>query len=66
MKERTPDVNEKIMEQETGAVVLITDPKSDIYLKKARKNRSKPPSDRLSRPCGGRGGFDDYVERWNL
>lgn len=24
-----------------------------------------PPEDRLSRPCGGKGGFDDYVERWH-
>jgi hypothetical protein len=23
----------------------------------------EPPDDRLSRPCGGVGGFDDYVER---
>ena len=23
------------------------------------------PEDRLSRPCGGAGGFDDYVERWH-
>jgi hypothetical protein len=24
---------------------------------------SEPPEDRLSRPAGGAGGFDDYVER---
>jgi len=23
------------------------------------------PDDRLSRPCGGAGGFDDFVERWH-
>lgn len=23
------------------------------------------PKDRLSRPCGGPGGFDDFVERWH-
>lgn len=23
------------------------------------------PKDRLSRPCGGAGGFDDFVERWH-
>ena len=29
----------------------------------SRKN--DPPGDRMSRPCGGKGGFDDYVERWH-
>jgi len=24
-----------------------------------------PPEDRMSRPCGGVGGFDDFVERWS-
>jgi len=23
------------------------------------------PDDRYSRPCGGAGGFDDFVERWH-
>lgn len=42
--------------------VLITDPRSDYYLKKASKPKNTPPTDRLSRPCGGKGGFDDYAE----
>ena len=25
----------------------------------------KLPEDRYSRPCGGKGGFDDFVERWH-
>lgn len=25
----------------------------------------KVPKDRMSRPCGGAGGFDDFVERWH-
>ena len=25
----------------------------------------KIPEDRLSRPCGGSNGFDDFVERWH-
>jgi hypothetical protein len=25
----------------------------------------EPPEDRYSRPCGGKEGFDDYVERWH-
>lgn len=31
-KPRTPDVVPKIMEKETGALYLITDPRADIYL----------------------------------
>ena len=23
------------------------------------------PEDRYSRPCGGKNGFDDFVERWH-
>lgn len=65
MKERTPDVNQQIMSEEVGTRVLITDPRSDVYLAMARKKKSEPPINRLSRPCGGAGGFDDYVERWN-
>jgi len=42
-------------------MTLITDRASDRYLKK----RNIPPANRLSRPCGGKGGFDDYVERWH-
>jgi hypothetical protein len=45
-----------------SGMVLITDPRSDYYLAKASK---QPPNDRYSRPCGGKGGFDDYVERWH-
>lgn len=45
-----------------SGMTLITDPASDRYLNKKKKN--DPPSDRLSRQCGGKEGFDDYVERW--
>jgi len=41
---------------------LISDLSSEKYLK---DRRYKIPSDRLSRPCGGAGGFDDFVERFN-
>lgn len=34
MKPRTPDVNQKLLKEATGALYLITDPKADIYLKK--------------------------------
>lgn len=46
-----------------SGMTLITDPASDRYLKKVKRNT--PPLDRLSRPCGGKNGFDDYVEWWN-
>ena len=45
---------------------------SDRYLDlAAKRNRNKRkeelypiPENRLERPCGGAGGFDDFVERW--
>ena len=44
---------------------LITDPASDKLLSKAQKTKYDIPIDRYSRPCGGAGGFDDFVERWH-
>ncbi|UNH61328.1 hypothetical protein SSZBM1_211 [Synechococcus phage S-SZBM1] len=55
-----PDNVTDMMKNDFGTVVLITDPRSDKYLNKTKQN---PPSDRLSRWCGGKYGFDDYVER---
>ena len=52
-----------MMDEDFGTVVLITDPSSDRYMSKVYKNH--PPKDRLSRCCGGKGGFDDFVERWH-
>lgn len=43
---------------------LITDPASDKLLAKLSK-KYEMPKDRYSRPCGGPGGFDDFVERWH-
>ena len=61
-----PDRSERLMVSDHGTVCLITDPKADLYIKRYAKNKTTtPPSDRFSRPCGGRGGFDDYVERWH-
>lgn len=48
--------------KESG-MTLITEYASEVYLK--RKKPNVPPGDRYSRPCGGKGGFDDYVERWH-
>lgn len=52
---------------------LITETDSEKYLEIAAKrniNKRKEelyniPDDRLSRPCGGPNGFDDFVERWH-
>jgi hypothetical protein len=41
---------------------LITEVSSDRLL---NKSHYKIPDDRYSRPCGGAGGFDDFVERWH-
>jgi len=46
-----------------SGMTLITDRRSDKYLKRARERRCDPPKDRNSRWCGGKNGFDDYVER---
>jgi len=45
-----------------SGMTLITDPNSDKYLKMARKRQCDPPKDRNSKWCGGKNGFDDYVE----
>jgi len=44
---------------------LITHTSSDALLAKANKQKYEVPDDRMSRPCGGAGGFDDFVERWH-
>ena len=53
-------------------MTLITETDSDRYLDAAAKKRRAQkkeelypmPEDRLERPSGGKGGFDDFVERW--
>lgn len=52
-----------------SGMTLITEVESEKWLKKARSIKQKEelyqiPEDRLSRQCGGSGGFDDYVEWW--
>ena len=44
-----------------SGMTLITEYSSEKHLKKP----NQPPADRYSRPCGGKAGFDDYVERWH-
>ena len=45
-----------------SGMTLITEYASERYLNIKKKN--DPPSNRLARQCGGKDGFDDYVERW--
>jgi hypothetical protein len=47
------------MQQEFGTKVLITDLAADRLLEKA----AKFGTERYSRWCGGKDGFDDYAER---
>ena len=49
-----------------SGMTLITEISSEKYLKKIKKLKDyEIPNDRYSRPCGGAGGFDDFVERWH-
>ncbi len=59
-----PDNVPEIMEKEFGTTVLITDPRADKYLSKNDRKVNNPPVNRMSRWCGGKNGFDDYVERF--
>jgi hypothetical protein len=47
-----------------SGMTLISDLSSEKYLKKIHKRKYAVPQDRLSRQCGGAGGFDDFVERF--
>jgi hypothetical protein len=54
------DRDVEFMKQNWGTNRLITD-----YVSENKQQINQPPTDRYSRPCGGKGGFDDYVERWH-
>ena len=64
------DKGELFVEQ---GMTLITEVESEKYLRMIEKRRKIKengelypiPEDRLERPCGGAGGFDDFVERWH-
>jgi hypothetical protein len=52
------DRDKNYMKEMWGTTKLVTD-----YIKYVNPN--DPPVDRYSKSCGGKGGFDDYVERWH-
>lgn len=54
------DRDPKYMMEMWGTNRLITD-----YIPIKNQKINDPPENRYSRPCGGKGGFDDYVERWH-
>ena len=54
-----PDRNASLMQETTGAKVLITDLAADYYLEQAAKHGNE----RYRKWCGGKDGFDDYAER---
>ena len=64
------DKGELFIEQ---GMTLITEVESEKYLRMIEKRRKIKENeelypiaeDRLERPCGGAGGFDDFVERWH-
>jgi len=57
-----PDRDVDFMIKEHGTSCLITDYGSEKHLK---KQKYSIPNDRYSKWCGGKDGFDDYVERWH-
>ena len=50
------------MKEKWGTTKLVTDYEAVTPTGDTSKN--EPPQDRMTRQCGGRGGFDDYVEWW--
>lgn len=56
------DRDVQYMYENWGTKRLITD--YNALNSQENKKKNDPPEDRLSRPCGGKDGFDDYVERW--
>ena len=66
------DRNKKYMREMWGTTKLVTDydslsPKQVLQevMHDDLKKEYQIPENRLSRPCGGANGFDDFVERWH-
>jgi hypothetical protein len=57
------DRNASLMQETTGARVLITDLAADRYLEKAAKE--DPNQKKFTEFCGKQNGWDDFTERWH-
>ena len=57
------DRNAPLMQETTGAKVLITDLAADRFLEKAKKE--DPNQKKFTEFCGKQNGWDDYTERWH-
>jgi hypothetical protein len=57
-----PDRDVDYMRENWGTTRLITDYGSEKRVTPTKGKKNDPPSDRLSKFCGGKDGFDDYVE----
>lgn len=60
MAKNAVDRDVSYMKEHFGTTKLVTDYGATTPTIKEKKNQ--PPENRLSRPCGGKDGFDDYVE----
>lgn len=57
---------DKSDEFKKSGMTLITEMSSETLLRKYKKNKHYSiPENRLERPCGGKNGFDDFVERFD-
>ena len=72
MGQQPVDRDKKYMEETWGTTRLVTDygdlPKKQVIQEVMHDDLNKDyeiPEDGMSRPCGGAGGFDDFVERWH-
>jgi hypothetical protein len=54
------DTVPSLMQEDFGTKVLITDRFAETYLEKSKREK-----DQHSRWCGGKGGWDNYLERWH-
>jgi hypothetical protein len=59
---QNPDRDVDYMRENWGTNRLITDYGSENRVTPTKVKKNNPPEDRLSKPCGGKDGFDDYVE----
>jgi hypothetical protein len=72
MSNSSVDRDKKYMKEMWGTTKLITDYNSLSEKRVLQEvmhddldSKYHIPEDRLSRPCGGSNGFDDFVERWH-